>query len=182
MASYQLPDISTVPSLPTLDCARILDQLFEPSEQLHTLSLQSLRDQRFETYKDLIASVTTQLINLAESTSTTDTAWLDLILSAHPRLGESHVKSAQSQAEQAQLHTGEDAELKELRSCNEAYEKAFPGLRYVVFVNGRGRDVILAEMRSRIRRADIGAERVDIIKAMSEIAIDRAAKMHKSPE
>lgn len=46
-----------------------------------------------------------------------------------------------------------------------------------VFVNGRPRPMIMENMRSRIDRADIEAERQEAIRAMCDIALDRASKL-----
>ncbi|KAK6584967.1 hypothetical protein PZA11_003191 [Diplocarpon coronariae] len=137
MTSFQLPPIEDVPSLPVSERASILDALFEPCDALHTLSLDLLNTETFASYNDLIASVGVQLSNLAESSCMSDAKWLDKILGAHPRLGAKKVDSAQSQAEQAQLNTGGEKEAEKLQDLNEEYEKAFPGMTYVVFVNGR---------------------------------------------
>jgi 2-oxo-4-hydroxy-4-carboxy--5-ureidoimidazoline (OHCU) decarboxylase len=131
MSSYTLPPVADIPSLPTTDRIALLDALFEPSTSLHTLSLDLLHTQTFSSYNDLIASIGVQLIDLAESASTSDTEWLDKILGAHPRLGAKKVESAQSAAEQAQLNTGGAEEAEKLRALNEEYEKKYPGLRYV---------------------------------------------------
>ncbi|KAH6720417.1 Oxo-4-hydroxy-4-carboxy-5-ureidoimidazoline decarboxylase [Leptodontidium sp. MPI-SDFR-AT-0119] len=179
MPPFQLPTISGLPSLSTIERATVLDALFEPCEALHTLSLDLLHTQKFESYNDLIASVGVQLTEIAESPSTSDTAWLDKILGAHPRLGAKKVDSAQSQAEQAQLNTGGEEEARKLKDLNDEYEKVFPGLIYVVFVNGRSRPVIMENMRSRIDRGDIKLERAEAIKAMCDIAADRAFKLQQ---
>lgn len=71
-----------------------------------------------------------QLTELAESPSTSDTTWLLKILSAHPRLGEQRVESAQSTAEQARLNTGGSEEAERLGALNAEYEELF-GFRYV---------------------------------------------------
>lgn len=134
MSTFQLPTISGLPSLSTIERATVLDALFEPCEALRTLSLDLLYTQEFSSYNDLIASVGVQLTDLAESPSTSDTEWLDKILGAHPRLGAKKVDSAQSQAEQAQLNTGGEDEARKLKELNDEYEKAFPGLIYV-YVN-----------------------------------------------
>ncbi|KAH7395976.1 Oxo-4-hydroxy-4-carboxy-5-ureidoimidazoline decarboxylase [Cadophora sp. MPI-SDFR-AT-0126] len=180
MSFLKVPEISNLPSLPTVERAAVLDALFEPCEALHTLSLDLLHTQRFESYNDLIASVGVQLTDLAESPSTSDTEWLDKILGAHPRLGAKKVDSAQSQAEQAQLNSGGEEEARKLKELNEEYEKAFPGLIYVVFVNGRSRPVIMENMRSRIDRGDIKLEKAEAIKAMCDIAADRAFKLQQA--
>ena len=164
MASLsKLPTIDQVPSLPTEQRAAILDLLFEPSTQLHTLAVPLLQEKAFTSYDDLISAVGVQLTDLSESASTSDTAWLHDILGSHPSLGAKKVDSAQSQAEQAQLQgSGEEAE--QLKSLNEQYEEKYPGLRYVVFVNGRSRPVIMEDMKQRITNSDIKTEQASAIR------------------
>ncbi|KAH8811944.1 Oxo-4-hydroxy-4-carboxy-5-ureidoimidazoline decarboxylase [Xylogone sp. PMI_703] len=178
MSSYQLPPIESLRDSTTADRIAVLDALFEPCTALHTLSLDFLHTERFNSYNDLIASIGSQLTALLNSTSTSDLEWLDKILGAHPRLGEKKVDSAQSKAEQAQLNTGGE-EATKLRELNAKYEETFPGLIYVVFVNGRSRPVIMDDMRRRIARGDMNAERLEAIKAMCDIAEDRAAKLQR---
>lgn len=60
-----------------------------------------------------------------------------------------------STKEQARLQqpAGKEAEVAELlliRELNEEYEKRFHGLRFVTFVNGRGREEVVGEMRERL--------------------------------
>ena len=131
MAAYKLPDITVLPSLSTVELATILDHLFEPSVPLHTLSVDLLREQRFSSYDDLIASIGLQFTRLAESPSTSDSKWLESILGAHPRLGEKKIESTQSKAEQAQLASGAGDGQDKLSELNALYERTFPGLRYV---------------------------------------------------
>lgn len=131
MSTFQLPPIASISVLSTIERATLLDALFEPCTALHTLSLDILHTEKFESYNDLITRVGVQLTDLSESPSTSDTEWLDKILGAHPRLGETKVESAQSQAEQAQLNTGGEEEATKLRNLNEEYERKFPGLKYV---------------------------------------------------
>ncbi|KAM3423482.1 hypothetical protein BST61_g910 [Cercospora zeina] len=176
MPRSTLPRLADLPSRSTDDRAAVLDLLFEPSTPLHTLSVPLLREKQFETYADLVAAVGMQLAALAESASSSDTAWLESILGSHPRLGAHKVESAQSQAEQAQLHGSAD-ETEQLRALNEEYEQTYPGLRYVVFVNGRSRPVIMHDMRERIAKSNLRAERSAAIRAMCAIAADRAAKL-----
>ena len=131
MAEYRLPRITALPSLPTEQLAAILDHLFEPSVPLHTLSVDLLRDQNFSSYDDLVASIGLQLTHLAESSSTSDSKWLESILGAHPRLGEKKIDSTQSKAEQAQLAVDAGSGQDRLSDLNALYEQTFPGLRYV---------------------------------------------------
>ncbi|KAL1628078.1 hypothetical protein SLS56_006008 [Neofusicoccum ribis] len=178
--TLNLPPVGTLPSAPTGARTYVLNLLFEPSQPLHNLALPLLNGTQFASYDDLIAAVGVQLTELSESPSTSDTEWLEQILGAHPRLGEKKVESAQSRAEQANLNAAgpeAEAEAAELKRLNEEYEKTFPGLRYVVFVNGRSRPEIFKNMTERIARGDIKAERAEAIKAMCQIASDRARKL-----
>lgn len=123
---------------------------------MHTLSIDLLHSQTFESYDDLIASVGVQLTDLSESTSPSDTVWLDKILGAHPRLGEKKVESVQSQAEQAQLNTGGEEEASKLRQLNAEYEKTFPGLIYVYDVAQMERnETPEADLLQRLRKWEI---------------------------
>lgn len=127
-----LPSISTLSSLSAEDRAQILDTLFEPCLQLHTLSVSLLREETFTSYAGLIDAVGKQLSMLGESNLESDSKWLDAILSAHPRLGEKKaVVSEQSRKEQAQLNQGGSEEAEKLAEMNRLYEDKFPGLRYV---------------------------------------------------
>ncbi|KAL8970585.1 MAG: hypothetical protein Q9183_001444 [Haloplaca sp. 2 TL-2023] len=137
MPPDRLPAIETVPHLSTVERAAILDQLFEPCVPLHTLSVSLLHEKAFGSYHDLISSVGVQLTELAESTSTSDSQWLESILAAHPRLGQSNVESPQSKAEQAQLHSEGDSSRQALAELNDIYEQTFPGLRYVYAIRGQ---------------------------------------------
>lgn len=130
MAATQLPPVHKIPKLSTIERAEVLDTLFEPCVPLHTLSLNLLRDNVFSDYDYLISNIGVLLTELAESSSTSDTIWLLEILSAHPRLGEKKVDSAQSRQEQSQLHAGGHEEAEKLEALNMQYENAF-GFRYV---------------------------------------------------
>ncbi|KAK1824698.1 hypothetical protein LTR12_000755 [Friedmanniomyces endolithicus] len=176
-----LPPITSLPTSSPSQRAQILDLLFEPSTQLHTLSLPLLHSTPFPSYDALIAAIGEQLSALADSSSTSDTQSLEGILCSHPRLGAKGVESAQSRGEQAGLGLGlglqGEREGEELRELNQAYEARFPGLRYVVFVDGRTRGVIMSDMRRRIEEGDVRGEPRAAIRAMCEIAADRAHKL-----
>ena len=184
----------------------VLDLLFEPSPTLHDLSIPRIRDElrgQNPSSEALIRNVGSLLYSLAEQSSSSppSRATLHAILGSHPRLGEKKVDSAQSRAEQAQLNASshsasaaadgsvpldeeaqrrrqeEEAEKQLLADLNAEYEARFPGLRYVVFVNGRARPAILRNMRDRIARGDAAAEEREAISAMVDIALDRARKL-----
>ena len=136
--SSTLPSISAVPALDTQERAAILDLLFEPCTQLHTLSVSTLREKTFDSYDELVDAVRQQLKGLLGSDLKSDREWLGAILNAHPRLGEKKVESELSRKEQAAMGAGEasgaqekEKETKELRRLNGDYEAVFEGLRYV---------------------------------------------------
>jgi len=173
----KLPPASDLPNLPQSTRATVLDLLFEPSPALHNIFLPLTETSTFSTYDELVSAIGSNLLSLAESQNAEDLKALEDVLSSHPRLGEKKVDSAMSRMEQAAMlkasassapSSGEDkAKVKEaetLKQLNKDYEEAFPGLRYVVFVNGRPRTVIFENMRSRIARGDIAEERREGIK------------------
>ncbi|KAK3374607.1 Oxo-4-hydroxy-4-carboxy-5-ureidoimidazoline decarboxylase [Podospora didyma] len=201
-ATAFLPGIASLPTLPDAALISTLDLLFEPSDDLHALALPTLRTLSFASYDDLITTLRDELLQIAAAVSGPDAdpdvtpdacKPLHNILGSHPRLGaakppaaaqiqgeEQEELSEQSKKEQAQLRGGDPAEAEKLAALNEEYEAKFPGLRYVVFVNGRGRDVIMEDMRRRIDRGDLQAEEREAIRAMCDIAADRVAKLQKS--
>lgn len=200
----------TLPSIESLSAATdddtlksVLDTLFEPSPELHALSIPSIRDELSKpshgnsfTYATLIEHIGALLLTLTSSPSSSTSPsqpshnpTLYAILGSHPRLGAKKVTSAQSRAEQAQLNnstnpspattttTAPSSQTDDLTLLNAEYEARFPGLRYVVFVNGRGREAIAEDARTRIARGDVVAEEREIVRAMVDIARDRAGKL-----
>lgn len=176
-----LPSITSLPTLPDAALISTLDLLFEPSPELHALALPTLRTISFSSYPDLISTLRDELLAIANAVavSAADPSVpqpekenikrpLHAILGSHPRLGEpkKETLSAQSKKEQAHLNAaGDSEEVKEqLRGLNKEYEERFPGLRYVVWVNGRPRSEIMADMRRRIERGDLRAEEREGIK------------------
>ncbi|KAJ5227050.1 uncharacterized protein N7469_007056 [Penicillium citrinum] len=176
-----LPALASLPSLPQETQLRVLDTLFEPSPELHQLMLPVLANQSFNSYASLIDAVGGRMSALSADNSPTDRNVLFGILGSHPRLGRPAANpehlSELSKKEQAQLQVGAEEQAEKLRALNAEYEERFPGLRFVSFVNGRSRDVIMVEMRQRIDRGDIDREIEEIIQAMCNIAKDRARKL-----
>ncbi|MCJ1366700.1 hypothetical protein MMC16_005830 [Acarospora aff. strigata] len=187
-----LPPIHHLPTLPTPQLTQLLSTLFEPCPALCTLSLPLLRSQTFDSYAALIGGVGLQLSALSGSGSDSDSegAVLERILGAHPRLGvgvkEEVGGSGLSRGEQAGLNRRSGAGVEEveeergrLRGLNEEYERVF-GFGFVTFVDGRGRKEIMEEMEARIERRDGEAEKAVAIKAICDIAADRARKLLSS--
>lgn len=165
-----LPAIASLSTLRDATLTATLDLLFEPSADLHAFALPTLRSFSFTSYDDLITTLREELLAIADSLHDDEARRpLHNILGSHPRLGEpkKETLSAQSAAEQRKLQEGGDEETAaKLAALNAEYEARFPGLRYVVFVNGRGRLEIMEDMRRRIDRGDIREEEREAIRVM----------------
>lgn len=129
-----------------------LSTLFEPSSTL----------------RDKLAPEINQFISInADSGSSTSYTYSDLVdialslicrwdiqskaqfIHAHPRIGQVTNLSAHSEKEQASIETSADV-LARLVELNALYERRYPGLRYITFVNGRTRAQIKDEMEARL--------------------------------
>ncbi|KAI9371796.1 Oxo-4-hydroxy-4-carboxy-5-ureidoimidazoline decarboxylase [Aspergillus egyptiacus] len=180
-----LPPSSSLNELPQDQQFQVLDTLFESSPELHTLMAPVLANQPFSSYSSLIDAVGGRMSALSAVNSPTDRDILVGILGSHPRLGQPKTAAAAehlselSKKEQANLNTGAEEQAERLRALNAEYEEKFPGLRFVTFVNGRSRHVIMEEMRQRIDRGNADREVEEIIQAMCDIAKDRARKLEQ---
>ncbi|KAG7824531.1 hypothetical protein KL909_001753 [Ogataea angusta] len=159
----------------------VLDTLFEPCDTLAQVLIPTVFRSCFSTYSHLIEACRDQLnkLYLQYINDRSLKPTIDNIVSAHPRLGppkDANAKlSSHSSSEQAQLNA--DPELaQKLVELNDRYEATFPGLRFVVFVNGRSRDEIMKIMNERIARNDLDAEIKEAFDAMCDIALDRAKR------
>lgn len=155
MESPSLPSIVDLQSLSDAEKSKTLDFLFEPSPEIHSTLIPVITEKQYGSYDDLIEAGRQKFLSIAaKSTAANPDPILLSILGSHPRLGAKKVESAQSVAEQAKL----GGESEELARLNREYEEKFPGLRYVVFVNGRGRPEIMEDMKVRMQRGDFGNE------------------------
>ncbi|KAG5980756.1 hypothetical protein E4U55_003681 [Claviceps digitariae] len=180
MAQQQLPPINELASLPEAAQTTALDLLFEPSPAIHSTLVPVIQNASFSSYTEFIDECRLALFQLAAaSTPTSPNPVLLSVVGSHPRLGAKKVHSAQSNAEQASLQGQADDqdEAEHLAELNREYEEKFPGLRFVVFVNGRGRPEIMQDMRVRIDRGDYAKEIDAALQAMCDIAKDRASKL-----
>ena len=184
MATSPLPDPKTLPEAPPSVQQDVLTRLFEHSSKLQAFTT-PLLERPHATYDSLIDVLQGKLIQLVpDYASLEDRAnmknveTLDAILNAHPRLGEKKTSLSDASAmEQARLqHGAGDADAERLKSLNETYEAQFHGLRYLVFVNGRGREAIVVDMQRRISRNDPWKERMEGVTALCNIAKDRVRK------
>lgn len=176
----------------------LLSQLFEPSPALAQLA-SSLPNDDLPTEQtiDFIRAKMLSLVDKAAAGSVdADRAVLEII-NAHPRLGgqPGSVLSAHSHAEQARMAAASSApgatsaqdEASLLNALQDEYERRF-GMRYLVFVNGRPRDAIIADLRARMKGTspgevmaptpdDVATERRTAVNATCDIALQRAEKM-----
>jgi 2-oxo-4-hydroxy-4-carboxy--5-ureidoimidazoline (OHCU) decarboxylase len=158
-----LPPISALSSSPE-HLQPILDSLFEPSPALYTLVACHL-PRSFDSYDSFADFVASLLFDLTSEVSQGKQQQLLEILSAHPRLGakKTEVLSEHSAKEQASLQAASEEEGRKLGELNKEYEEKFPGMRYVVFVNGRSREVVMENMKERIKRGDLEEEKREAI-------------------
>lgn len=184
---YTLPPIDQVPQLSRDEQTELLANLFEREATLLNLLIDNVCGQPHKLYRDLIENCRTVLVSLLQDAEAEEARGNPIdpriaeIIGAHPRLGGlSKVKttnlSEHSSAEQ-KLLVGLAEETQKLIDLNDKYEATFPGLRFVCFVNGRPRPVIMEEMERRIGRNDVSAERREAFDAMCDIAYDRAKKL-----
>ncbi|KAF3993096.1 hypothetical protein FT663_00920 [Candidozyma haemuli var. vulneris] len=174
-----LPDPETLAELKKDEVSDVLGHLFEPCPVLCDFIIKEVIKEPFNSYTTLIESTRGELLSFLEREEAKSSVSPDVasIISAHPRLGPSKDKlSSHSNSEQKSLAGGEE-EANKLADLNAQYEATFPGLRYVVFVNGRSRETIMQNMTERIQRNDIAAERREAFNAMCDIALDRARKL-----
>lgn len=175
-----LPLSTELSQLSYNDKVAVLDNLFEPCETLTRFLISQLfsNGQSYSSYKELIESARDQLLEYLKQAESTIPIKPEIaqIIAAHPRLGASAKLSEHSSNEQKSLQ-GTQQEAQRLKELNNQYEQTFPGLRFVVFVNGRPRSEIMENMRQRIERNDIRLERVEAFNAMCDIALDRAQKL-----
>ncbi|KAG8903038.1 hypothetical protein FRB99_003808 [Tulasnella sp. 403] len=165
--------MSTLPTLQTaLASPQALDDalstLFEPSEVLTTM----LVPQLLATASQSAPTTYTALIDLAEyHVNQWDTTARAQFIASHPRIGEVSGLSSLSAAEQA-TKTTPAAVLARLGHLNALYERRFPGLRYVVFVNGRSRAEIvpLVETTVGVGAAVPGGEREPALESIVPLA------------
>ncbi|PFH51933.1 hypothetical protein AMATHDRAFT_141465 [Amanita thiersii Skay4041] len=128
---------------PDSHLATALTILFEHSHIL----LSVLTPQLAKAFKEgLSISSYRDLIDVALNHITTwDIDSQARFISGHPRIGENKNLSALSTNEQAAQATPPEV-LGRLAHLNACYEKVYPGLRYITFVNGRSRTAIVEEM------------------------------------
>ena len=148
------PNFSQFLSSTSSEQAEVLALLFEPCEALQSLILeQVLKFNSSSSYLEFIEATREVLFKLLSFSSNNADSLIQAIIAAHPRLGAKKVESKLSRDEQASLKSNQQ-ETELLIDLNKTYEQTFPGLRYVVFVNGRSRPINFYYMKRIITRND----------------------------
>lgn len=129
----------------------------------------------FESSPVLLSKLVPQLSALFTPPPSTYTALIDLaittiaawdvptkaaFIAAHPRIGESANLSHLSRQEQAAKVVPPEV-LARLEVLNGVYEKRYPGLRYITFVNGRSRAEVRDEMEAVLGVEEVGGSAVE---------------------
>ncbi|KAG9324435.1 hypothetical protein KVV02_004455 [Mortierella alpina] len=186
-APTTLPSIEFINTQATLqDVATAVTLLFEPAPPI-VKHLYSKRP--YASYSALIDETSHLLTNVDQFL--TEQEQLDVI-NAHPRIGAAKANlSALSLIEQG--YTPEDAAKKvdatatpsqddevtqaTLKRLNQEYEDKY-GFKFVVFVNGRPRNVIIPVMEDRIENSTQEEEKKIALRDMVLIARDRLKKLN----
>ncbi|SCU92838.1 LANO_0E02278g1_1 [Lachancea nothofagi CBS 11611] len=185
-----LPDFSYFKRADRDTQARLLELLFEQSSSLELITVD---DPHFvndigSDYTTLVETVRSKLMGLCSRGQDPDTRHhLSDIIAAHPKLGQPKQNlSAHSAMEQRNLGSSDSTEtLEVLQALNNSYEEKYPGLRFVVFVNGRPRSEIIEVMQRRINSGNSWLHEAQLAcNEMCNIALDRvkkdsSAKPHK---
>ncbi|QOU21179.1 hypothetical protein BRETT_000899 [Brettanomyces bruxellensis] len=180
----KLPDPQALSQILRSEQVTVIDTLFEHNDKFADFIIKKVlsHNERYGSYREFIKAVRIQLIQLADNYEKSMTGDLgDMVrsvISAHPRLGiqQASALSVSSAREQKSLQSGKPELARQLLALNQEYEHCFPGLRFVVFVNGRSRQEITKIMRKRITRDDYNLEVRDAFSAMCDIALDRIKK------
>ncbi|KAJ7746844.1 Oxo-4-hydroxy-4-carboxy-5-ureidoimidazoline decarboxylase [Mycena maculata] len=126
----------------------VLSMLLEPSDILFSTLSPGLAasGKRFASYTELIDAAIAQVANW-------DPSLRAQFIAGHPRIGETKNLSPLSAKEQGATPVVAPTPpqvLTRLAHLNASYERRYPGLRYITFVNGRSRAAIAVEMEDAL--------------------------------
>ncbi|KAG7093980.1 hypothetical protein E1B28_007610 [Marasmius oreades] len=137
------------PSSPDSPLSRTLAILFEPSPILFCILEPQLQAslttvaRGITSYADLVGLSISQI-------QSWDKDLQALFIAAHPRIGENKNLSALSANEQGATVPTSLEVLNRLAHLNACYEKRYPGLRYIIFVDGRSRAAVAEVMEDQL--------------------------------
>ncbi|KAK4054871.1 hypothetical protein OIV83_000795 [Microbotryomycetes sp. JL201] len=130
----------------------VLEQLLEPSPPLRTQLAPQLH-QALQADSRKPKSYHELLYLAQDLVKTWDVQDQALFLGSHPRIGEtsglSKLSSQEQGPKQGQQQTPSEV-MRRLATLNMLYEEAYPGLRFITFVNGRPRVDIIPEIESAL--------------------------------
>ena len=153
-SAFRPPSSMSATHLPPLDetlssaasLSEALSVLFEPSSAITEQLVPQLVEQ-------LQTTPVTSYATLIDAAVDIISHWHDGLkvqfIGGHPRIGEVKNLSHLSAQEQAAKATP-PAVLARLAHLNSCYERRYPGLRYITFVNGRTREAIMEEMEDAL--------------------------------
>lgn len=150
-SSFCLPPLQSLFVTGSDDLSETLALLFEVSTSIQQSLIPELRKRHqqvgIDSYEDLV--------DLCEDIVKTQFSQDEKVnfLASHPRIGEVKGLSKFSSKEQGNQTSPEI--LARLKELNTMYEKSYPGLRYVTFVNGRSRADIVREMENLLVKTAI---------------------------
>jgi len=147
----KIEQIQSAPSSPQSPLSNALDILFE-----HSPILVNTLEPQLHAVLQTIAPISSynQLIDVAlESIGKWEAEAQAQFISGHPRIGENKNLSMLSASEQGAqgIKPTPPEVLARLAHLNACYEKIYPDLRYITFVNGRSRAEIAEEMEQVLK-------------------------------
>ncbi|KAF9269085.1 hypothetical protein L218DRAFT_953638 [Marasmius fiardii PR-910] len=149
-----LPPLETLAGPSSLDSplSKALAILFEPSPILFSTLEPQLQSSLTSSSQGLTSYA--ELIDLSISRiQFWDKDLQAQFIAAHPRIGENKnlsTLSAKEQGANAATAPTPPEVLNRLAHLNACYEKRYPGLRYIIFVNGRSRAAVVEAMEDQL--------------------------------
>jgi len=191
MSLPPLNDVLNSPPSPDSPLAQALSTLFEPSPVLLEELVPKLSERLNESNSSLRPTVESY-VDLIDATLVTISKWSYSVkadfVGGHPRIGEMKNLSTLSKLEQAAKATPPEV-LARLGYLNAHYERRYPGLIYITFVNGRSRTEIAQEMEGRLGLRSEDAPTIDSVQPLTvedsrwkhevERAVDDVGKIAK---
>jgi len=125
----------------------VLSILFEPSDVLLVHLVPQVKER-------LISDEVTTYCGLIDASLTVISEWDEELrtkfIAGHPRIGEVDQNLSKFSAQEQAAYTTPPEVLARLQHLNACYERRYPGLIYITFVNGRTRAAIKEEIEDKL--------------------------------
>ncbi|WAQ80673.1 hypothetical protein PtA15_1A11 [Puccinia triticina] len=144
----QLPSLQTLFDPEPGQLQDVLALLFEVSDSIENKLIPILRENLQNKLPNSYSELIDHCQDIVENRFDRDEQVN--FLGSHPRIGA--VKGLSKLSSKEQGNQADPAVLNRLAELNALYEKLYPGLRYVTFVNGRSRAEIVEEMEDLITK------------------------------